>query len=104
MPIDYHHSAMLPSEVNELHHLAEATLLYQFCMESTHHFTTQPHAKENLFKSTCSHGSISSPSDVNELLHLAEAATQSNSQEAATQSKTQEADIQTCPACHHNDT
>ena len=40
IPINYHHSTMLPSEVNKLHHLEEASLLCQFCMANTHCPTT----------------------------------------------------------------
>ena len=94
MPINYHHNSILPSEVNKPHHLAEATLLYQFYMSNTHYPTTQSHSKENLFKSTYSHDSNSLPSEVNKLLHLEEAATQSDSQEVTTQKH---------PADYHNE-
>ena len=85
MPINYHHSTMLPLEVNKHHHLAEATLIHQLYVANTHYSTTQSHTKEDLFKYTCSYDSISSPSEVNKLLYLAEAASQSNTQQATTQ-------------------
>ena len=59
MPIDYNNSAMLPSEVNKHHHLAEATLLHQSRFANNHHPKIQSHAKENLFKCTYSYDSIS---------------------------------------------